>query len=145
MKKLAYLLLILVGLVGCGKDDQSYIPSVAVNFQAPLTDPRLTKLNSAGGAVVINGYGVAGLLIYRTPGGSYVAFDRCSSYQPEKNVRLIWMIRALPLQTHAADQSFYWATDRQLRHLQHDRYVLIAYPSIILTYLYLIDTWKPIK
>ncbi len=84
MKKMAYLLLILVGLVGCGKDDQSYIPSVAVNFQAPLTDPRLTKLNSAGGAVVINGYGVAGLLIYRTPGGSYVAFDRCSSYQPEK-------------------------------------------------------------
>ncbi len=84
MKKWYGLLLILVGLAGCGKDDGSYIPSVSVNFQAPLTDPRLTRLGSPGSAVAISGYGVAGLIIYRTTSGGYVAYDRCSSYEPEK-------------------------------------------------------------
>lgn len=73
-----------MGLISCGKGDSSYIPYVSVNFQAPLSDPRISKLTSAGGAVTINGYGVAGLVIYREPDGSYAAYDRCSSYQPEK-------------------------------------------------------------
>jgi nitrite reductase/ring-hydroxylating ferredoxin subunit len=84
MNKLVYLVGLVAILAGCGKDNQSYIPNVRVNFQAPLTDPRLTRLNSAGGAVTINGQGVAGIIIYRTAGNSYVAFDRCSSYEPEK-------------------------------------------------------------
>ncbi|MBS7566008.1 hypothetical protein KHS38_16495 [Mucilaginibacter sp. Bleaf8] len=84
MKKLCYLFVMMMGLLGCGKGDQSYIPSVAVNFQAPLTDPRLNRLGSAGGAVIVNGYGVAGLIICRTPSGGWAAYDRCSSYQPEK-------------------------------------------------------------
>jgi nitrite reductase/ring-hydroxylating ferredoxin subunit len=84
MKYLACLFLMMIGVAGCGKDDGSYIPTVSVNFQASLNDPRLLKLSSAGGAVAINGYGVAGLLIYRTGADSYVAYDRCSSYQPEK-------------------------------------------------------------
>jgi nitrite reductase/ring-hydroxylating ferredoxin subunit len=69
---------------GCGKTDSSYIPDVPVNFQAALSDPRLSNLTVAGGAVTVSGYGVSGLIIYRTPGGGYVAYDRCSSYQPEK-------------------------------------------------------------
>lgn len=84
MRKLVYLIGFVMVLAACGKEDQSYIPSVTVNFQAPLNDPRLTKLNSAGGAVAITGQGVAGLIIYRTPNNTYVAYDRCSSYQPEK-------------------------------------------------------------
>ena len=84
MRKLACLFLIVIGAAGCGKDDGSYIPSVTVNFQAPLNTPSLSKLNSAGGSVVVNGYGVAGLIIYRTGAGSYVAYDRCSSFEPEK-------------------------------------------------------------
>jgi nitrite reductase/ring-hydroxylating ferredoxin subunit len=84
MKYLACLFLMVISVAGCGKDDGSYIPTVSVNFQASLNDPRLLKLSSAGGAVTINGYGIAGLLIYRTGADSYVAYDRCSSYQPEK-------------------------------------------------------------
>jgi nitrite reductase/ring-hydroxylating ferredoxin subunit len=84
MKSLVCLFLLVVGLAGCGKDDGSYIPSVSVNFQAPLNTPSLSKLNSPGGSVTVNGYGVAGLIIYRTGAGTYVAYDRCSSYQPEK-------------------------------------------------------------
>ena len=60
------------------------VPNVAVNFRIPKTDPRVAALNSAGGSVVISGYGVAGLLLYRGADGSYVCYDRCSSYQPEK-------------------------------------------------------------
>ena len=67
----------------CGKTDNSYIPDTPVNFQAPLSDPRLSNLSVAGGAVIINGYGVCGLIIYHEPNGSYVAYDRCSSYLPQ--------------------------------------------------------------
>ncbi|MCJ8211275.1 hypothetical protein MUY27_16270 [Mucilaginibacter sp. RS28] len=84
MKKAIIGLLSLFSLVSCGKSDVSYIPYVAVNFQAPLSDPRLSKLNSPGGAVIVNGYGVAGLVLYREPDGSFAAYDRCSSYEPEK-------------------------------------------------------------
>lgn len=78
------LLILILTATSCGKDNGNYVPSVPVNFQAPLSDPRISKLNSAGGAVIINGYGIAGLVVYREPNGSYAAYDRCSSYQPEK-------------------------------------------------------------
>lgn len=80
MKSFACLLAgCLLLLISCGKDDGNYVPDIIVNFHAPLTDPRLERLNSAGGAVVIDGYGVAGLVLYRKPDGSYVAYDRCST------------------------------------------------------------------
>ncbi len=69
-------------LFSCAKDN-SNVPYVSVNFQAPLTDPRLSALNAVGGAVLVSGYGVAGLVIYHEPNGSYAAYDRCSSYQPQ--------------------------------------------------------------
>lgn len=81
MKKFQLLILCFV-CFSCVKSSD-YVPDVAVNFSAPLSDPRLSKLTAAGGAVLISGYGVSGLVIYRSPSG-YVAYDRCSSYQPEK-------------------------------------------------------------
>lgn len=68
---------------GCGKE-QSFIPDVPVNFSSPLTDPRLSRLSSSGGAVIINGYGLAGLVIYRRTDGQYVAYDRASSVNPQE-------------------------------------------------------------
>ena len=82
MRKLILVILISICYFSCGKGDP--VPSLPVNFEASLTDPRISKLNSQGGAVLINGYGVAGLIIYRRADGAYVAYDRCSSYQPEK-------------------------------------------------------------
>jgi nitrite reductase/ring-hydroxylating ferredoxin subunit len=78
-------LLVLLSLVcfSCGKTDSSYVPDVAVNFSSPLSDPRLAKLTASGGAVLISGYGVCGLIIYRSPTGAYLAYDRCSSYNPQ--------------------------------------------------------------
>ncbi len=66
----------------CGKQ-QNLIPDVPVNFSTPLTDPRLNALN-AGGAVTINGFGISGIIIYRTPLGKYVAYDRTSSVNPQQ-------------------------------------------------------------
>lgn len=66
----------------CGKSSDP-VPNVGVDFEAPLTDPRLAKLNVSGGSVIVNGYGVAGLIIYHEIDGSYAAYDRCSSYKPE--------------------------------------------------------------
>lgn len=77
---------LLIGFVlistGCAKMEENLI-GVPVNFSAPLTDPRLNRLNSIGGAVTIDGYGLAGLIIYRGTNG-YVAFDRCSTVNPNQ-------------------------------------------------------------
>lgn len=83
MKNVIGLLLILMLGVSCAKE-RNLIPNVPVNFSSPLTDPRLSRLSTAGGAVSLTGYGVAGLIIYRRADNAYVAYDRCSTVNPEK-------------------------------------------------------------
>jgi nitrite reductase/ring-hydroxylating ferredoxin subunit len=82
MRRALALVIIAVFFFSCGKNADP-IPNVAVNLELPLTDPRLSALNTPGGLVLINGYGVAGLILYHSPFGGYVAYDRCSSYKPE--------------------------------------------------------------
>jgi nitrite reductase/ring-hydroxylating ferredoxin subunit len=84
MKKLLFLIVIASCCLSCGKSGD-VIPNVAVNFQASLLNPALSALNTPGGAVLINGYGVAGLILYREPDGTYAAYDRCSSYMPQNH------------------------------------------------------------
>lgn len=83
MKKFAGIFCLIIGLVSCAKE-KSQVQDVPVSFSAPLTDPRLSRLSSAGGAVTISGYGIAGLIIYRRTDNAYVAYDRCSTVNPEK-------------------------------------------------------------
>ncbi|MBL4677949.1 MAG: hypothetical protein JKY70_17355 [Mucilaginibacter sp.] len=83
MKKALILVLTSIIFFSCGKTG-SVVPNVPVNFRITKTDPRVQALTSAGGAVTISGVGVAGIIIYRRADGAYVAYDRCSSYQPEK-------------------------------------------------------------
>ena len=83
IKKFFPILLLSVFFLSCGKTNDNVIPYVQVNFSAPLSDPRLSRLSAVGGAVTVDGYGVSGLIIYRSPTNGYVAYDRCSSYQPE--------------------------------------------------------------
>lgn len=82
MKKLTFLAGIVVTLSGCVKSAAD-IPNVAVNFSTLASDPRVSALNVAGGAVLINGYGVAGLILYHEADGSYAAYDRCSTVNPQ--------------------------------------------------------------
>jgi len=81
--KLTGIFLVLILFVSCGSDE-GRIPNVPVNFRSSLNDPRLSKLNSPGGAVEITGYGVSGLIIYRRADNAYLAYDRCSTVNPEK-------------------------------------------------------------
>lgn len=83
VKKIAGICLLVLALSGCGKE-KMVIPNVPVNFSALLTDPRLIRLSSPGGAALVTGHGVAGLVIYRTTSSGYVAYDRCSTVNPEK-------------------------------------------------------------
>ena len=71
----------------CGKNQDNIIPYVPVNFNSPRANPALLKLQSPGGAVVITGYGFAGLILYNN-GGQIVAYDRCSTVNPEKKCPL---------------------------------------------------------
>lgn len=82
MKKSYFIVAATLLFLSCVKNADP-IPNVGVDFEASITDPRLSALNAIGGVVLINGYGVAGLIIYREPNGSYAAYDRCSSYKPE--------------------------------------------------------------
>jgi len=82
MKLIYTLAAIVILFSACGKNADP-IPNVAVNFEAPLTDPRLAGLTAGGGVVFLQNYGVAGLILYHEPDGSYAAYDRCSSYMPQ--------------------------------------------------------------
>jgi nitrite reductase/ring-hydroxylating ferredoxin subunit len=84
MKKISFIGLLILSCLSCVKPGD-VIPNVAVNFEASLTDPRLNALKTINGAVIVNGYGVAGLVIFREADGSYAAYDRCSSYQPQNH------------------------------------------------------------
>jgi nitrite reductase/ring-hydroxylating ferredoxin subunit len=81
MRKFIMILLTGVCLLSCGKGDP--VPSIPVNFQSPI-NPKYSALNSPGGYAIVNGYGVSGLILYNSQTRGIVAYDRCSSYQPEK-------------------------------------------------------------
>lgn len=82
------LLMLIILSSGCVKEE-NFLFNVPVNFSSPLTDPRLSRLSSAGGAVSLTGYGIAGLIIYRRADNSYVAFDRCSTVNPDQKNAII--------------------------------------------------------
>lgn len=84
MKYLYSILFVLILTTGCGKD-QSYIPEVAVNYNVTITEFSLKAVNNV---LLVPNNGVAGLVIVKTPLGTYVAFDRCSSVNPEKACKI---------------------------------------------------------
>jgi hypothetical protein len=83
-----FFIMINLFLLSCVKDGANIIPDVPVNFSVPINDPRISRLNGAGGAVVIDGYGYAGLILYRKSDGEIVAYDRCSSVNPLSKCKL---------------------------------------------------------
>ncbi|MFD0752225.1 hypothetical protein ACFQZS_18875 [Mucilaginibacter calamicampi] len=82
MKRLGIALLLLFAVSACGKQG-NVVPYVAVNFQLQLNDPKYSPLRAVGSAVVVDGRGVVGVIVANTVNG-YVAYDRCSAYEPEK-------------------------------------------------------------
>lgn len=88
MKKIIGVFLVLLSF-SCAKEE-SLVPDVPVNFSAPLSDPRLSRLNGLNGAVSLSGYGIAGIIIYRRSDNALIAFDRCSTVNPsQKNAVVV--------------------------------------------------------
>jgi len=81
-KKWGTAVMLLWLFAGCGKQG-NVVPYVAVNFILQLNDPKYSPLRAIGSAVNIDGYGVSGVVVANTVKG-YVAYDRCSAYEPEK-------------------------------------------------------------
>ena len=82
MRRLSIALILLFAISACGKQG-NVVPNVAVNFILQLNDPKYSPLRSIGSAVALDNYGVAGVVVANTVNG-YVAYDRCSAYEPEK-------------------------------------------------------------
>jgi hypothetical protein len=78
--------LFLISLVSCKKDEGDRIPEVYVRYD-------ITKLefdqNNINGILLVDGHGVAGLIIYKTSNNTYKAYDRCSSVEPSKKCAVV--------------------------------------------------------
>lgn len=73
---------VLILSVGCMKDNTG-VPNVLIDIPPiSLQNPEYSKLLSPSASAFVDG-GVAGIVVYNT-GNGYVAYDRCSTVNPEK-------------------------------------------------------------
>jgi nitrite reductase/ring-hydroxylating ferredoxin subunit len=80
MRRTSLLLIFVLFLfAGCGKEGV-YVPNVYVNYQISV---QAFRINATNGILLVPNYGVAGLMIVAPITGGYMAFDRCSSVNPE--------------------------------------------------------------
>jgi hypothetical protein len=82
-------ILLTVILFSCSKDNEDRIPDVYVNYQITLQE---FNIKSNNGLLLVNkgnNSGIAGLIIYRKPNNEWIAFDRCSSVNPEQQCAVI--------------------------------------------------------
>ncbi|MDB5012504.1 MAG: hypothetical protein JWQ25_706 [Daejeonella sp.] len=73
-------------VLSCAKDNAGRIPNVYLSYRISLQE---FQIKSTNGLLLVKNEGVAGLIIYRRPAGDYVAFDRCSSVNPEQKCAVV--------------------------------------------------------
>jgi len=83
--RIGYLLMLLGFFTGCQKDYYG-IPEVVVN--TTFSTIQYHELEVAGGYAVSETGGVAGIVVYNT-GSGFVAFDRCSTVNPENRCAVV--------------------------------------------------------
>jgi nitrite reductase/ring-hydroxylating ferredoxin subunit len=79
--RLTALIGIMFLMLSCSRDDSTRVPDVYVNFQVTIQEFQIRNTN---GVLLVNNQGVAGLIIYKRADNNYVAYDRCSTVEPEK-------------------------------------------------------------
>lgn len=79
MKRILGIALVFLLFASCGKEED-VVPNYPVNYNVTLVEFGISATNNI---LLVPNKGVAGLMIVRTPNG-YVAFDRCSTVNPEK-------------------------------------------------------------
>jgi nitrite reductase/ring-hydroxylating ferredoxin subunit len=86
--KLFYIF-IFISLLSCGKDSIDRIPDVYVSYKITLQEFNIKNTN---GLLLVNNQantGVAGLIIYKRADGNFVAYDQCSSVNPQRKCAVI--------------------------------------------------------
>lgn len=92
MKKLGIFVFVIIclSIQSCGKEGD-YIPDIPFNLN--ISTIELDNINDSPGKVVIlsrKGAGVAGLVFYNN-GSRILAYDRCSSVNPEQRNPVTWI------------------------------------------------------
>jgi len=85
MRYLSSLVLIVMLFTSCGKEE-NYIPDVPVNFNVTVVEFGIKAVNNV---LLVPNVGVAGVIIVKTPLGGYVAFDRCSTVNPQNLCKIV--------------------------------------------------------
>lgn len=80
MRILAIIILLLIVVPGCNKDNRPSIPYAYVNLQLY---PDTMDYISIGGYKYVNA-GYRGILIYRLLPNEFLVYERCCPYDPEK-------------------------------------------------------------
>ena len=89
MKLSVLMMLSIFALSSCNKDALDRIPEAYVNYRITIQE---FAIKSKNGLLLVNkqdNTGVSGLIIYKRADNAYVAFDRCSSVDPQKRCAII--------------------------------------------------------
>lgn len=86
IKRITGAFVVLLLFMGCGKDEGTYIPNVLVNYRISEAEFINTAKNRI---LLVPNMGVAGLMIIKVAPGNYVAFDQCSSVNPEQRCKVV--------------------------------------------------------
>ena len=78
MKRVILILLTIVTLTNCIKQENNTVPSIPFDVVIDINLPSYNSLAGVGGWCYIDGYGSRGLIIYRRSIDEFVAFDRHS-------------------------------------------------------------------
>ncbi len=83
------ILFIFISLLSCTKDSLNRIPEAYVNYRITIQEFNIKNKNGLLVVEKMNNTGVAGLLIYRRADNAFVAFDRCSSVNPQSRCAVV--------------------------------------------------------
>lgn len=89
MKLQFFSIFLFLSMLSCNKDSIDRIPEAYVNFRITLQEFNIKNQN---GVLLVNkqeNAGVAGLIIYHRADGAYVAYDRCSSVNPQQRCAVV--------------------------------------------------------
>jgi nitrite reductase/ring-hydroxylating ferredoxin subunit len=80
MKKIFYLLSIMIIIGGCKKENDNNVPNTPVDIYLYTNNPSFVNVSVVGGWVYITG-GVRGILVYRKSNTEFMTYDRNCTYQ----------------------------------------------------------------
>jgi len=81
------LVLFVLALISCRKEQQGGVPLTTVDFQINVNNPAYVDLTVPGGWLYLTG-GSLGIIVYRKSMDEFVAMDRHCTYQPAELCRV---------------------------------------------------------